>query len=167
MKMMRYFRHGVFLLAALFIAACTGGGGGAPQPTTAVVKLLTVGTLASGIQIGGIDVTLHLPSGVTVKTETKPPQTDSGVVIASGVTTTTNSYLISTFTPSTNDVRILVVNSDGFGFATGEYVTVNCDIASGSHPVPTDFTVTSMTVKDLIDANAINGLTAGITADIQ
>jgi hypothetical protein len=133
------------------------------QPTAAIVKLITTGTLPAGAQVGGIDVTLYLPAGVTVKSAATPPETDSGVVTASGVAAS-NSSLISTVTTATGAVRILLANPNGFG--TGEFATVNCDIAAGSHPAQTDFSVSGMTTKDL-NGSAFSGLAAGFTADIH
>jgi len=58
----------------------------------------------------------------------------------------------------------MVANAGGFG--TGEFVTVNCDIASGSYPHAADFSLSDPSVADLNGAS-ITGLTAGFTADIQ
>ena len=158
----------ILLSAVLVLSSCgsSGGGGdsggGTTQLTTAIVKLTTTGTLPSTTQIGGIDVTLQLPQGVTVKSTTNPPETDSGVVTASGVAAS-NSSLVSTFTTSTRIVHILLANPNGFG--TGEFATVNCSIAAGSSPKQTDFSVSTMITKDLT-GNSISGLTAGLTATI-
>ena len=109
------------LLMALFgiisLSGCgSGGGDGVTQPMTAVLKISTQGTLPSGTQIGGIDVTIALPTGVTVKSVTSPPETDSGVVVTSGVAAA-NSTVLSTYTAatsaSTGKVRVLLANSMG------------------------------------------------------
>ena len=167
------------LLTALFgiisLSGCGGGGGGGStptpppltQPTTAVLEISTQGTLPSGSQIGGIDVTIALPNGVTVKSATNPPETDSGVVVTSGVAVE-NSTVLSTYTAatstSTGNVRVLLANSSGFG--TGEFLTIYCDIASGSTPTASDFSVSGFVVKDLNGA-AISGLNAAFTAAFQ
>lgn len=163
----------IFIPALLIISSCGGGvasntgtnsgDNNTTQQTTAIVKLTTTGTLPSNSWIGGIDVALHLPTGVSVKSGTNPPETDSGVVTASGVAAS-NSSLVSTFTTTFGVVHILLANPNGFG--PGEFATVICDIAAGSHPVQTDFSVSGMTTKDL-NGSAINGLTTGVTADIH
>jgi len=157
----------ILLPAVLVLSSCGGGGNGVgntnTQPTAALVKLYTAGTLASGTQIGGIDVMLHLPSGVSVKSVSNPPETDNGIVMASGLAVP-NSSVVASYTAYTGVVHILLANPNGFG--TGEFATVNCDITAGSHPVQTDFTVSGMTAKDL-NGSDISGLNSGLTVDIH
>jgi hypothetical protein len=61
-------------------------------------------------------------------------------------------------------VKVNVVNVNGF--VTGEFVTVNCDVATGVFPSAVDFNVTDFQPFDLNGA-AITGLTAGFTVDIK
>ena len=69
------------------------------QPTTATVTILSQGT---STQIGGIDVTLVLPSGVSVKstadsTNASVQDTNAGVVAASGAAAGANTDTIATY----------------------------------------------------------------------
>jgi hypothetical protein len=137
------------------------------DPTAAELKIATQGTLPSGTQIYGIDITIVLPTGMSVKSVTTPPETDSGVVVASGVAAA-NSTVLSTYTPATSlttgKVRVLLANSIGFG--TGEFMTVHCDIASGSTTTTSDFSVSDFVAKDL-NGVAISGLIPEITTTFQ
>lgn len=168
-------------LAVLALAACGGGGGGGgtppnngntttTQPTTAIVKLLTAGALVSNTQIGGIDVTLNLPAGVTVKATPDGANatisvTNSGVVVASGVSSGANTSVLATYASGTpGKVTLKLVNANGFG--TGEFATITCDIAAGSNPTAADFSLSGFSAVDLNGA-AITGLTSGFTAAIQ
>jgi len=158
------------IAAALVVSSCGGGGNSAAsggttstQPTTAIVKLATTGTLPPNTQIGAIDVTFHLPAGVTVKSTSNPPETDADVVTASGVAAS-NSLLVATYTASSGTARIMLANSNGVG--TGEFATVNCDIAPDIHPTQTDFIVSDMIIKD-INGSTISGMTASFAATIQ
>ncbi|MCK9417912.1 MAG: hypothetical protein M0R70_00865 [Nitrospirae bacterium] len=165
----------LLVTSALLFSACGGGGGGGTtegnttggntttQSTQAIVKLSATGTLATGTQIGGIDITMHLPAGVTIKSTTNPPETDSGIVTASGLAVS-NSSVVANYTASSGTVHIVLANPNGF--STGEFATVNCDIAAGSNPTQTDFSVVNMTAKDL-NGIAISGLSAVLTADIH
>jgi len=155
--------------AMALISGCGGGGSGSSppaQPTTAVVKLSTSGTLASGTLIGGIDITLVLPAGVTVKSTT-PPQTDAGVVIPSGVAGGSLSpidvYSAATSTLPGN-VRVVLLSVAGFG--TGEFATVNCDIAAGNFPTASGFSLVNFSVISATGPD-ISGLTPAFTADIR
>jgi hypothetical protein len=170
--MLRLIASMLMLCTMSFLPACGGGGGGAAPasaPTTAIVKILTSGTLASGALIGGIDVTLNLPAGVSVKAtpDSVNPAvyvTDAGVITVSGVAAGTNTTAIGTYTASPNSVAIHVVNADGFG--TGEFVTITCDIAAGTTVAATDFTTGTLYVAD-VDGATIPGLTAGTTVELR
>lgn len=136
-------------------------------PTSAVVKLSTAGTLPTGKKIGAIDVTLTLASGVTLKSTLTPTEPDPGVVTASGVAAS-NSLIAAHYTAPTSTLpgklQIGVINVGGFG--TGEFVTINGDIAAGLTPRATDFSVTLNSVADT-DTNPLAGLTAGIAVDLR
>jgi hypothetical protein len=89
------------------------------------------------------------------------------VVTASGVAVSDSTVLATYSAPSgtiPGTARVLIVNTNGFG--TGEFATINCDIAAGSDPQATDFSLINFKVKDLEGA-AITGLTTGFTADIR
>ncbi len=127
--------------------------------TTATVKLSTT------MNIGGVAVTLALPSGVTVNSTT-PPTTDDGVVVASGVAAS-NSYVISTYTQASGGspatVQVSLMNTYGFG--VGEFVTIDCNL-SGVSPTSGDFTVQSPTVDDL-NGGSISGVTVNVGVSLQ
>lgn len=143
-----------------------GGSTATSQPTSAVIKVSTQGTLTSGTQIGGLDITVTLPTGVSVKSVTNPPETDSGVVVTSDAAA--NSTVLSTYavatSASTGKVRVLLANTGGFG--TGEFMTIHCDIASGSTPTASGFGLSGFVAKDL-NGVVINGLAPGFTAAFQ
>ncbi len=130
-------------VALVVLAHCGGDEGGITivQPTTAVLTLATAvtGALPDDTIINGYDVTISLPAGVTVKSTTAPPQTDEGVVLASGAAT--DSSIAAVYSEATGTlparVRILITKADGF--SAGEFSTVNCDIAAGHYPTATDF----------------------------
>lgn len=109
-----------------------------------------------------------LPSGVTIKAtpDTQNPSvlvTNSGVVVASGVVGR-NASTLATYNAATRKVNIQVYDQDGFG--TGEFVTVTCDIVSGTTATAGSFGLEGFTPKDLNGAE-INGLTPKITVDMQ
>ena len=164
-----------FVVAAMALFGCGGGGGGASQPTTATLKLSSVG--AAGTTISGIEVTVVLPAGVTVAaTTTIDPavmETNAGVVVLSGATVadpTAFSQLKPTaaYTPAVGTVpgkvKILLPAQKDFGL--GEYVTLNTVIAAGNNPVPTDFKLEGFTAVNSSGA-PIAGVTSTFAADIK
>jgi hypothetical protein len=141
-------------LVLTVLSACGGGGGGdagitVQQPTTAVITLATTGTITANTIITGYDVLIRLPAGVTVKSTTSP-QTDSGVVTATG--TASGSSVVAVYSAATSTlsgtVRILIAKADGFSGA-GEFGTVNCDIAAGYYPKTTDFPLPTFVASGL------------------
>ncbi len=160
----------IVLIATTALSGCGGGGGGAPSPppatpTRAVLKLSTTGT---GTQIGGLDVIVQLPAGVTVKS-TNAPETDAGVVVASGQAAS-NSLVTSTYTPASGGapafVRVGLVNGNTNGFDIGEFVTINCDLANGTAPSAADFVITSETVWGITGA-VENGVSVTVGVELQ
>lgn len=163
----------IFLLLALIsfstVAACGGGGGGETpppaEPTAATVTLSISGALPADTLIGGIDVTVSLPSNVTVKSTTAPVA-DAGVVVASGLAGS-DAATMGAYTPAAGaspaTVRVLLAAANGL--AAGEFATMNCDIA-GSAPQAAAFTIQSYEVKDLNGA-VIPGLTAGLAVTLR
>ncbi len=160
----------VLILSLFVISGCGGSGGDDPptpvQPTTAVVTLMSQGAGT----IHGIGVTVALPAGVTVKASPDPTNssvmvTDAGVVAASGAAAGAGTNILATYT-ATPSGKVAIHVANAAGFATGEFVTIMCDIAAGSSPAATDFSVTDFTA---FDGNGveIDVMTVNHTADIQ
>jgi hypothetical protein len=136
------------------------------QPTTATLLLSVSGTLSADSLIGGVDITVSLPSGVTAQSSASPPLTDSGVAVPSGAAS--GATLMATYTPVSGgtSAAVRVLLADANGFAAGDVAIVNCDITPGSSPREDQFAVTAVQVKDLNGA-IIQGMTAVVTATIQ
>ncbi len=153
-----------------FIDAAGNTGMAVATVKKATIKISTVG--ASGTLIGGIEITLKLPAGVTVRASLAQPtdaklSTHGGVVIASGVTPS-NSVVVATYSAATNlvagTVRIFIPTSAGF--AIGEFVTVNCDVVAGSNPNAADFGLFDFVVGD-VNGVPLSAITATLAATIQ
>lgn len=162
----------LFALSSLFIiTACgsKGGGGGstAVQLTTAKLKLSTSGSLPAGTLIGGIDVTIVLPDGVSAMSTTAPI-TDSGVVTASGLATPSSATVMGKYSAASGathgNVRVLLAYPNGL--TKGEFATVNCEIASGNVPTEDQFIINATEVKD-INGVVITGMSVTREATIQ
>lgn len=162
----------VLITVLLLFSACKGSSSETTpqpnaQPTSAVVKLSTAGTLPAGKKIGAIHVTLTFAPGVTLKSTSNPRIPDDGVVTASGVAAI-NSFIEANYTAPTStlpgNVQIGLINISGFG--PGEFVTVSGDITAGNNPGAANFSATIITIADT-DANPLAGLTAGIAVDIR
>lgn len=105
---------------------------------TAVVKLSVAGLTAAAIY--GVDVTIDLPTGVTVQVaDAATGQVADSALVLSGVAAG-SSFAFAKYTAATPaTVHIGLISSAGFG--AGEFVTLNCDIAPGTTVVPADFSV--------------------------
>ena len=151
-------------LAALAMLTGCGGGGSSSTPaasaTRANVKLSTQGTLAQGTQLSGINVVINLPAGVTVSADASNVVA-AGVVSASGVTALTGTTIITPpiYTPATATAAGTLQFTIAAGnFGTGEFATVNFNLAQGSTPptaadvtiTPADQTLHSVTTLSVV-----------------
>jgi hypothetical protein len=166
MKQIKLFGIFFSIVIIFTLASCGGGGGGGdtptpPPPTKAIMKIATTGS-PSASPIGIVQARLNLPSGVSVKATQNI--TDSGVVTASGNATATPGSLIESGIYSSGSVTVTIANTSGF--AVGEFATVNCDIAAGSFPKASDFSITNLDARDL-NGNVISGLTPTFAATIN
>lgn len=136
---------------------------------SAVVKLSTVGTLSPGTLIGGLQLTLTLPAGVSLRADFSSGQTQfaplAGVVTASGAAAS-GSLVSASYVPAAGAapgaVTVALISSSGFG--VGEFVTINCDVAAGVNlPTPSQFVVISF--GPIVDQTGapISGLTPSLT----
>ena len=156
------------------VSACGGGGGGgtttsgssaSTQQTKAVLQVSSVGS--AGVKLSGVGITIHLPSGVTPKTDSNgvvsTVVTPSGVAVGSSMTPPQYTPAQSG-TPGT--LSFVLASNSAAGFGPGEFVTVNLDIAPGSSVKASDFTLSDFKPIDLNYAN-INGMSASFAADIN
>lgn len=154
---------------AIQFAGCGGGGGGGaatttptttpPTTTASVVTLATVEGVPNGSLIGDIDFTLNLPTGVTVKAT--PSQSnpavmipDAGVVVLKG--TASGATLTATYVPGTpGKVDIKLISATGITPGT-TFAVVNCDVAAGASPAPTDYSTTpNIAPTGVFDVNGV------------
>lgn len=134
-----------------------------PIPASGWIKLSSSG---NGGIIAGIDVTVALPPGVTVKSDPNTGEVLLGAVTISGVAAVGSNRLSSaTFTPasggSSAKLRMILVNVGGFG--PGEFATIRFDLDGGaSFPAADAFSVTSLLAKGR-DGSGLVGITAAPT----
>lgn len=138
--------------------------------TRATLKLRTAGTLTAPSKIGGIEVVVNLPPGVSVPLsdaitgEVSPTAlTVSGVAPATG-TSVNGRYTAATLSaPAT--IKVIMTNVNGF--ETGEFVTVICDVTAGSvvtaaHFIPSGFKA----VDSVLIGGSLGGIIPGITSTL-
>lgn len=160
----------ITLFAAVVYTGCSGDG--RIQPTSAVLQLSSSGTLTPGSLIGGIDVTVLLPPGVTVQAspDSANPAVlvpDDGIVSASGAGSGSTIISVYTAPSSTTGATVRIGLIDGSGFSGGEFATIHCIISAGYFPQPSDFSLANFTAWDVVSTATISGLTAGLTVELQ
>jgi hypothetical protein len=164
---MKRYLHGIMLFSVItLISACGPSGGGGettPAPVTkATLKLITSGT---GTTIYGIDVTVKLASGVTLKS-TNPPYIDSNVVTLSDIASLATLTALYTAPTSSLQAEIRILIASANGFSTGEFCRVNGDIAAGRSPKDTDFSIDNFMASDA-NGSVISGLTPDVMTEIE
>lgn len=155
----------VLIAAVVLLTGCGGGSSGSsasvagvPAASTFTLRPSLQGPLAPGTSIGSIDLTLSLPAGVTIRADSNGQALD-GLVTPSAAAA--GSLAVARFTAADSSqrakLRIVLINAKGC--TTGEFATVQCDLAAGSAPGIGDFTWSALAVTD-VDSKAIRGLAA-------
>lgn len=149
---------------ALSLAGCGGGGGSTgattppAQPTVAVVKLATTGTLPTGVTIGGIQADVTFPTtGVTIATS----DVAAAGAAASGVGTSNTTFQFPNLSvPGTVSIGLLNAN----GFQTGEFATLTFHLTAGAAlPTASNFAIAAgATVIDASTNLAIPGVSVQV-----
>jgi hypothetical protein len=146
---MRLVSKAVVTLAAMTLFGCGGGGGGGTasvgtppgngtpsgnETPTVVFKagVLTIGTastppLPTGTTINGIDMTITLPAGVSVKADAVSGAADPTILVLSGAAAALPNTLASgKYDKTANTLHVIIANVQP-GFAAGEFMQVNFD----------------------------------------
>jgi hypothetical protein len=174
---MRLLSNAVVSLVAMTLFGCGGGGGGggsggtSPPPTGTVITtgVLTISTastppLPTGTTINGIDMTITLPAGITVKADAVSGEADPNIFVLSGVAAALSNTIVSgKYDKTANTLRVIIANVQP-GFAAGEFMHVNFggfpagtatfgvvlnQVSGGSDPKVTPVTLTGVTATSV------------------
>jgi hypothetical protein len=162
LKQIRTMLTGVTVI--ILLAACGGGGGGGggtsstppAQPTKAIVKLATSGTLPAGVNIAGLTTTVNYPT-------TKGLSIADNDIAASGVA------INSTLAPNTNTPGQAILGNFTLagGFPIGEFATLTFSFAAGTPPLASDFNVdlgaTKIIATDLTTLQGVSVVIQSVT----
>lgn len=165
MKHCKIFELVVSTIVLLVIGGCGSGGGSGTTntgPTQAVIYLSTEGTPSSQ-PLYGVEVTLSIPSGVTVATDSTGTTSD-GVVTATGAAAGATA-VTGHYSSASRAIQIEVANATN-GFGTGQFATVICGINKGYSPKASDFSTSNFVVSDK-NGVPITGLSIAYTVDVR
>jgi hypothetical protein len=166
-------RYVARILLALLVATalgCGGGGGGSggggggvttqpPANPTKATLTLSIPSLPANTMVGGVQFVITLPQGVS-------PAIFSGNDVSGSITLTgggTNLQDLTTNYNSTNNT-IKFAGPSTSGLGTGNFLILNCVIASGTTVTATDFSISNILV---IDSNGTSIPSATISMAVQ
>lgn len=157
MKMLTCVKVVMLLAVAAFIWGCGSGGN---QPT---VSNSTKKSVQLAAPVKGIEITLVLPPGVTVKADPATGETLPGVVAVTGPNAgRANSASLSKYTPGTGRVKIVFMSDTAF--VPGEFFTVVCDVAADATATAGSFGTEGLVLYDAATGAAVTeGVSASIT----
>lgn len=123
------------------------------QPTRAIVKVLTTGTLPANTLIGGVGATVLY-------------STNKGLSILASNISTSGGGVGSTLVPNVNTLGQAVLGLINVsGIPAGEFATLNFAIAAGNFPTAADFSISGSGLS-IIDTTTLNipGMGAAIAS---
>lgn len=147
-------------LAALFLSGCGGGGSSSGSKSTkGKGSLKTAGLVSSGLLVGGLDVVISIPYGVTVELDpatNKPARSVVTLVGTADPKMTMESLQYVAATPTTKgSLRIVYLNS--VGFTPADSLSIWFDITTGFFPQAIDFALTKFEIATMTaDGSTIN-----------
>ncbi|MBT0652769.1 hypothetical protein [Geomobilimonas luticola] len=139
----------------------------------ATLKISSAGTLTPPARIGGVEVVVNLPPGISVPLiDAVTGEVDPAAVFISGVAVTTGTnapQFTARFAPATvtnpATIKLVLVNIAGFG--TGEFATMNLNKTIGSVATPAHFVLTGFTAVDsVLTGGSLGGVIPGITSTL-
>lgn len=156
------------ILALLFIAsvsACGSAGTAASKHGSSVKTVIKASALAASLNIGGVDMSIAMPQGVT------PVMNPDGSINESAtvefISTAPAAYKISKATYSSVDslLEFSVINLAGFN--TEDQIVVHLVILPGTTPKESDFSIKSSAFYDKVTGDVIGGLNPTLSTTIQ
>ena len=151
------------MTVAIFgLTACGGGGEGRDDAAVrAGASLRLAGTMASGQSVHGVQMTLHMPPGVTVKINPANGDVAASVIRFTG---SGNPTIGVNYIPASGELIFLVVHPTGF--TLGDFLELTLDVTPGTIPVASDFFLTDVSISDP-DGNVLADLQPVMTVTIQ
>lgn len=137
------------------------------------LKISSTGTLTPPARIGGVEVVVNLPPGISVPLiDAVTGEVDPAAVFISGVAVTTGTnapQFTARFAPATATspatIKLVLVNIAGF--VTGEFATLNLNKTIGSVATPAHFVLTGFTAVDsVLTGGSLGGAIPGITSTL-
>jgi hypothetical protein len=152
------------LALVVLVLGMTGCGGGGDGASTASQRKAVSEVSLAGLDqtVGGIQLNLNIPPGVTVQTDAAG--VSSGVVELVGASGSSNMQKTYTTDPVTGRGRLMLLIIEPGGFTANQSIKVHL-VITGSIPRTADFTIDSLLISDL-NGRTISGLTPDFTVEI-
>lgn len=131
---------------------------------TLTLKLATVGTLPAGATVSGVQATITLPSGVSIRVGDFNDYQAVGTVVYASGTFANAQYSTGRYVPAVggSPATLSVAVVQATGSSLGEFLTVVCDMPIGSTYRASDFSLSSFKVVDYNSGADLPGITVEI-----
>ena len=158
----------ISLSCLMLVTAGCGGGSNSSQSASSQRKMSSSVRLpiSSTQAIGGLQLTVHFPLGVTVTTDDAGKPVVAEVAQIVGAPDHANVQCLLSYLAATEAAggELRLVIADPAGFVEGESVSIQMNITTGFNPDVGAFTISDLVVSDL-DGNTVAGLTPTFTVE--
>lgn len=158
---------GLLALAATIMLAGCGGGSNGPSGTTAVVAFSLTSSAPLPDQISGVEIEVDLPAGVSVQTDSTPPNQISATALVTGsaMASLPNKYIVGSYTSAGGHVKISTTTTGSGG--TGEYARLTCLVAPGAILTETGSTAPQIVTYKVTGIDTVTHSTVDLTTSYQ
>jgi hypothetical protein len=156
----------LFLLLLTLLSAC-GDTTKQPAAATTIKAVIKTTALTANKNIAGIDLTISLPLGVSPPLLADGKADPAATVVITSSAPAAQTLPGANYTPATAAAtgKLAITAIAAAGFSATDQITLKLNVAAGTVPIESDFTLLSFTAFD-INGAPVSGLSPTLTATI-
>jgi hypothetical protein len=161
---MRFMKFATLLISAvvLFVSGCGGGGGGGGTASSTKSATIVLSYQKANItdEIGGLDISITLPAGASIKVDGSGAPLASSVFLSgafAGIVLNPAGISYSDASATQKKLVVIAGNFTNLTSQQGGFMTVVCDVPVAYTPVVNDLVIEPVNPPDIFTAQSGGG----------